>query len=123
MQVKEVMSPQTLAVDYNRSCSLAAKLMAQHQVSSVLVRKGEDFVGILTEADIVRRVIAEGRDPVKVIVDTVMSFPIYTIDEEATIDAARRVMSENQTRHLVATRQGKPVGIFSARNLIDTSNV
>lgn len=122
MLVKEVMHPQTVAVDYNRSCSLAAKLMAQHQMSSVLVRKGEELIGILTEADIVRRVIAEGQDPVKVIVDTVMSFPICTIDEGATIDAARKVMSENQTRHLVVTREGKPVGIFSARNLIDTSN-
>jgi CBS domain-containing protein len=122
MQVKDVMHPQTIAVDYNRSCSLAAKLMTQHQVSYVLVRKGEEFVGILTEADIIRRIVAEGQDPVKVIVDTVMSFPIYTVDEEISIDAARRVMSENQTRHLVVTRQGKPVGVFSARNLIDTSN-
>lgn len=121
MRVKEVMNHQTIAVDYNRSCSLAAKLMAQNQVSSILVRKGEEMVGILTETDIVRRVVAEGHDPVKVIVDTIMSFPIYTVDEETPIDEARKVMSENQTRHLVATRQGKPVGIFSARNLIDTS--
>ena len=121
MQVKEVMHPQTIAVDYNRSCSLAAKLMTQHQMSSVLVRKGEDIVGILTEADIIRRVVAEGLDPVKVIVDTVMSFPIYTIEEEVSVEAARKVMSENQTRHLVVVRDGKPVGIFSARNLIDIS--
>ena len=121
MQVKEVMHPQTIAVDYNRSCSLAAKLMTQHQMSSVLVRKGEDIVGILTEADIIRRVVAEGLDPVKVIVDTVMSFPIYTIEEEVSVEEARRVMSENQTRHLVVIRNGKPVGIFSARNLIDIS--
>ncbi len=121
MQVKYVMHPQTIAVDYNRSCSLAAKLMAQNQISSVLVRKGEEIVGILTEADLIRRVVAEGQDPVKVIVDTVMSFPIHTIDEESSIDSARKVMSENQTRHLVVTRQGKPVGMFSARNLIDTS--
>ncbi len=122
MQVKEVMHPQTIAVDYNRSCSLAAKLMTQHQMSSVLVRKGEDIVGILTEADIIRRVVAEGLDPVKVIVDTVMSFPIYTIEEEVSVEAARKVMSENQTRHLVVVRDGKPVGIFSARNLIDISD-
>lgn len=121
MQVKHVMHPQTIAVDYNRSCSLAAKLMAQNQISSILVRKGEEIVGILTEADLTRRVVAEGQDPVKVIVDTVMSFPIHTIDEESSIDSARKVMSENQTRHLVVTRQGKPVGMFSARNLIDTS--
>jgi CBS domain-containing protein len=121
MKVKDVMRPQTIAVDYNRSCSLAAKMMAQNQISSILVRKGEEIVGILTEADIVRRVVAGGEDPIKVIVDTVMSFPIYTIDEEATIDAARKVMAENQTRHLVVTRNGKPVGMFSARDLINIS--
>ena len=121
MQVKDVMRPQTIAVDYNRSCSLAAKMMAQNQISSILVRKGEEIVGILTEADIVRRVVAGGEDPIKVMVDTVMSFPIYTIDEEGSIDQARKVMAENQTRHLVVTRKGKPVGMFSARDLINIS--
>lgn len=121
MQVKEVMRPQVIAVDYNRSCSLAAKLMAQNRISSVLVRKGEDIVGILTESDIIRRVVAEGQDPLKVIVDTVMSFPIHTIDEGASIEAAKKIMSENQVRHLVVTRGAKLVGLFSARNLIDTS--
>jgi CBS domain-containing protein len=122
MQVKDVMRPQTIAVDYNRSCSLAAKMMAQNQISSILVRKGEDIVGIITEADIVRRVVAGGEDPIKVIVDTVMSFPIYTIDEGSSIDSARKVMADNQTRHLVVTRQGKPVGMFSARDLINLSS-
>ena len=119
MRMKDVMGHQIIAVDFNRSCGLAAKIMADNKVGSVLIRKGEDIVGIVTETDLVYRVMAEGKDPLKTIVDTVMSFPIYSIDEEATVEEARKIMSENQIRHLIVTRRGKPHGMFSARNLID----
>lgn len=119
MRIKEIMRPQTIAVDFSRSCGLAAKMMAQNQIGSVLIRKGEEIVGILTETDIVHRVVGEGLDPIKVMVDSVMSFPIHSLDEEASVDEARKMMAENEIRHIVVTREGKPVGMVSARNLID----
>lgn len=121
MKIKDVMSGRLVAVDYNRSCGLAAKLMAENQIGSVVVRKGEAIVGIVTETDIVYRLVAEGKDPVQVTVESIMSFPIYTIEEISTVEEARKLMTENQVRHLVVVRQGKPVGVFSARNVLEFS--
>ena len=92
--------------------------MRDKRIGSLLVVRNGDHVGILSETDLVRRGIAEGLDPEKAGVETIMSSPIISMDIERTAEEANGVMSERGIRHLAITSEGKIVGILSIRDLL-----
>jgi CBS domain-containing protein len=96
----------------------AATLMREARVGAVIVDDGGSFVGIISETDLVRKGIAEGRDPGLVKVQTIMSSPIITIDIDRPASDASDLMSEKGIRHLAVTDGGKIVGVISVRDLL-----
>ena len=100
------------------TCVKAAKIMKIHGVGSVLVAQKEEIVGILTERDILNRVIGEGVDPSKVKARDVMSFPLVTISSEAKVHEALEVMATHDFRRLPVVENGKVVGLLAQRFMI-----
>jgi signal-transduction protein with cAMP-binding, CBS, and nucleotidyltransferase domain len=96
----------------------AAKRMRDEKVSSLLVEKNKDLVGIITDTDVVRRAVAEGSDLMKTTVDTIMTSPIATIESLRTVQDAHDMMGDLGVRHLGVTEQGKLVGVVSVRDLL-----
>ncbi len=96
----------------------AAQLMRDQRIGSLLVGKGEEKVGFLSETDLVRKGIAEGLDPDKTPVESVMSTPIITIDIDETAREANDMMAGKGIRHLAVTDREKIVGIISVRDLV-----
>lgn len=113
-----LMSRDLKTVPHNVTLKEAACLMRDKHIGSLLVVKNGNHVGILSETDLVRRGIAEGLDPDKAIVETIMSSPIITIDIEKTAEEANAVMSEQGIRHIAITDEGRIVGILSVRDLL-----
>ena len=101
------------------SVAEAAMLMLAHQVGAVLVIEEGALVGIVTEHDIVSRVIAPGRDVTLVQLREVMTREPLTAGPETTLGHALVVMHERGIRHLPVVRDGKPVGIVCARDALD----
>lgn len=114
-KVKEVMSQQLLWVAPNANLLTVSQIMAQKDVGSILVKSDGQFVGIITEKDLVRKVVAKGLSPATVTAESVMSYPIASIDQDTLLEDARRQMGEQNIRHLLVTEKGKPVGIISVR--------
>jgi signal-transduction protein with cAMP-binding, CBS, and nucleotidyltransferase domain len=114
-KVKEVMSQQLLWVAPNANLLTVSQIMAQKDVGSILVKSDGQFVGIITEKDLVRKVVAKGLSPATVTAESVMSYPIASIDQDTMLEDARRQMGEQNIRHLLVTEKGKPVGIISVR--------
>jgi signal-transduction protein with cAMP-binding, CBS, and nucleotidyltransferase domain len=96
----------------------AAKRMRDEKVSSLLVEKNKELVGIITDTDVVRRAVAEGSDLMKTTVDTIMTSPIATIESLRTVQDAHDMMGDLGVRHLGVTEQGKLVGVVSVRDLL-----
>jgi signal-transduction protein with cAMP-binding, CBS, and nucleotidyltransferase domain len=117
--VKKIMSQNLLWVGFNTDVRSAAKLMTEKNVGSLLVKQNESYVGILTETDIVKKVFAMDLDPKTTTVEEIMSYPICSIDEEASLEEAHEIMGEQQIRHLLVTRNGQPIGLVSVRSLLD----
>jgi signal-transduction protein with cAMP-binding, CBS, and nucleotidyltransferase domain len=96
----------------------AAKAMDDREVSSILVKTHDEFSGIITDRDIIKRVVSKGLDPTKVSVHEVMSSPIVTISSEATIDEAAKKMADNHLRRLVVEQDQRKIGLIAESDLM-----
>ena len=96
----------------------AARTMREAQVGALLVWDGLRFVGIVSESDLVRRVLAVGGDGSQMRVSEVMTAPIITIEIDRSAHDASDLMAERGIRHLAVTEDGKIVGILSVRDLL-----
>lgn len=114
-KVKDVMSQQLLWVGHDANLLTVSQIMAQKDVGSILVKSASQFVGIITEKDLVRKVLAKGLPPATVTAESVMSYPIASVDQETLLEEAHRQMGEQNIRHLLVTEDGKPIGIISVR--------
>jgi CBS domain-containing protein len=106
------------AVDRDASVRDAARLMRDKRVGSLLVESRGQYIGIISETDVVRRGVAEGLDIDHEPVHRVMSSPIITLDIKKSAVEANALMSERSIRHLVITEEGKMVGVLSVRDLL-----
>lgn len=103
--------------------SSAARLMAERNVGAVLVVEETRLVGILTERDIAFRVVARGLDARATRISDVMTPAPDTVDPDKPFGYALLRMHERGFRHLPVIKNGKIVGIVSARNAMDPSLV
>jgi signal-transduction protein with cAMP-binding, CBS, and nucleotidyltransferase domain len=95
-----------------------AKLMSQKGISSVLVERQGEILGIITDRDIISRVVAEGLDATKIEVSQVMTSPLLTIGDDASLDEAAKKMAEHCVRRLVVERAHQKVGIISESDML-----
>jgi CBS domain-containing protein len=101
----------------------AAQTMAEKRIGSLLVREAGEMVGIVTETDVVRRVIAARLPASSTSVGAVMNYPLIQIDINRTVRDASRLMAEQRIRHLVVTDENKVVGLLSVRDLVKMVSV
>ncbi len=118
--VKSCMVPieKIIKVDRDVLVKTAAEMMRDHGIGSIFITSGEDIIGILTDTDLVRRVVAAGADPLSTTVEQIMSAPIASIEGNATLLDANDLMAKQHIRHLGITKDGKMVGMISVRDLV-----
>ncbi len=118
--VKSFMVPieKFVTVDRDMDARAAAALMRDRNIGSLFVTRNKETIGIITDTDMVRRVVAVGLDASKTPVEQIMSAPILTIDEGKTLLDANDMMAKSHLRHLGVTRAGKLVGMISVRDLV-----
>ena len=116
--VRNVMSEKLEKIIANMSAQEAAKKMGTVNTSSLLVTDSNDKpIGIITERDLVRRVVANDANSKTVVIRNIMSSPIATIDANSSIEAAADLMLQNQVRHLLVVDNedvNKPLGIITS---------
>lgn len=100
------------------SVAEAVQVMKQHTIGSVLVGQPGKAVGIVSEADIVRKVISANQSPASMKVEQIMSTPLVSVDVKTPVYDIYRTMANNRIRHLVITDQGQWVGFVSVKDLL-----
>jgi signal-transduction protein with cAMP-binding, CBS, and nucleotidyltransferase domain len=116
--IKELMVSPVISVDAQASVEAAAKLMCEKRISSLLVMEGEEYVGILTKTDLVKKLIAEGRDPKTTNIQIVMSKPLISQDAYIQRSEANEFMLRKKIKHLVVTEGKKVVGILTVKDMV-----
>lgn len=118
MPVQYTMTRFLLKVPEEAAVLEAARMMRNYRVGSLLVTRERDCVGIITERDMARRVLAEGLSPSTTTVGDVMSSPLITVESGKTVRDASALMREYWIRHLGVTQDGRLVGVVTLGDLM-----
>jgi len=115
--VKEAMKTNLAIVKPDISILEAAKLMKKRKLGNVLVVENKQPVGILTESDILRKVVAEGKNPIDVITKDVMSTPVIIIDPYCSLEDAMKTMGKCNVRRLPVIENNELIGIITQKDI------
>ena len=115
--VKDVATRKLVSVDENDSIYDAVVLMTAENIGAIVITSLKKAVGILTERDLMKKVILEGLDSKNTKVGDVMSSPLITIRSEASIGEATQLMQLRKIRRLLVEDEGRIVGIITQRDL------
>lgn len=114
MQVRDIMSSPCEKIDFNATIAQAAQQMKSCDVGILPVEKDDEIVGVITDRDIVIRVLAEKLDPGTTLVNKVMTSEVITCREDADIGEAATLMEDKRIRRLVVLdRSDTMCGILS----------
>jgi CBS domain-containing protein len=119
MVVKDVMSSPVVTLDEGATSNKVADLMDENKLGCLIVtNKTGKPVGIITERDLVIRVLAKNLKPDAVKAKEIMTSPLVTIEPEATISEAARRMSRLNIRRLGVIYKGNLVGVVSSKDIL-----
>ena len=94
------------------------RLMAEHHVGALLVMKGDQLVGIVSERDYARKVILKGRSSAETPVSQIMSSPVVTVTLNSSVQECMQLMTARHLRHLPVVDAGKVIGMVSIGDLV-----
>lgn len=110
VKVHDVMDTNIVYIDADKTCIDAMNSMIKNKVWSVIVTKEDLPVGVVTERDIIRRVLVKGMDVNKVHLEEIMSSPLITIGPDEPIAHAMELMATKDIRRVYVVEKGKIIG-------------
>ena len=116
--VSEIMSENVRTVRPNSTVTEIVRKMNKFEIGSVVVVEGEKPVGIVTERDILRRVleVTLGSEVLKA--KEIMSAPLITVSDQSTVDEAARIMVDKRIKKMPVVHEGKLVGIVTSTDVM-----
>ena len=117
-RLRQIMVKNVVTVKPNATVKNAAELMNAHKISCLVVVIHEKPIGIVTEQDMLRRVIHKSREPEKTCVSDIMSKPLIAAPPNMHAREASRIMLERNIRKLPVVENGQLVGLVTLTDLI-----
>ncbi len=96
----------------------AIGLMAEHHIGALLVMRGAELVGIVSERDYARKVILKDRSSAETPVWQIMSSPVTTVTPAHTVNQCMQIVTDRRVRHLPVVEAGTVVGVVSIGDLV-----
>lgn len=118
LKVEDVMVEDVITVDSNAPVMEAVGLMNKHEIGCLIVVRRGKAVGIVTERDLLKRVLAESRDPKKTRVRQIMSKPLIFGEPEMDVEDAARFMFKMKIKKLPVVESGDLLGLVTLTDLV-----
>ena len=112
-KIKDVMITEVITVDVNTNLRKAVERMNSHEIGCLIVLEKGSYVGILTERDVLKRIVAEARNPEETMVGDVMSKPLVVVNPESSLEEAINLMIEKKIKKLPVIENRKLVGLVT----------
>ena len=119
--VKNIMTKPAIQINYDKSIQETAKIMTKHRVGSIIVVKDNNPIGIITETDINKKIVAPGKDPKKVTTKEIMSAPIVFSGPNEDVFVTVEKMKKNKVKRIPVVDKGKIVGIVTDTDIARAS--
>lgn len=116
--VAHMMTPGVVQIPGDVTVTEAASLLEREQMPCLLVKDTESRFGLMTPADIVKKVVAQGLEPDDVEVRAIMTRPVQFIEYDRAVEEASSLMMSSGMPILIVTKQNQPVGVLTARDLV-----
>jgi CBS domain-containing protein len=117
LKTGDVMVREVITVDENASVKEAADIMNQFEIGSIIATRKGKAVGIITERDLLKRIVAEGKNAKKTRVKDIMSSPLVVIMPNTDLEEAARLMFEKKIKKLPVIDQNRLVGLVSLTDI------
>src|SRR3989338_966640 len=117
-KVKEFMKKDTVRVTPETSVKKAAEVMAAEHVSSALVCENKKLLGIITEKDLARKIVAKGLDAEKIMAKDIMTDDLVTIDPEKSLYDAMLMLNKKKVTHLPVIKNEEVIGILTSMDIL-----
>jgi CBS domain-containing protein len=121
LQVKHLLADkgqQVYTVGADEPVLSAIRTMADRYVGALLVMRGDELVGIVSERDYARKVILKGRSSSDTPVRDIMTASVITVHPSDTVDTCMRLCTDSRVRHLPVVESGKVIGVVSIGDLV-----
>ena len=115
--VRDLMSTNVNIFENESSALDVVKAMSDADVDYVIVVQSRKPTGIITERDVIVRMLTQGLDPRVVIARAIYTNPLVTIEETATVEEAAELMKEWKIKHLPVTRDGRIAGMITCLDI------
>lgn len=116
--VTDVMVKSVIAVDPETNAKAAAELMKKHGIGCLIVVKEAEPVGIVTERDMLNRLVIDLRNPRNTSVNEIMSTPLITVHPHTDIQHAAEIMLEQKIKKLPVVEKGHLAGLVTLTDLV-----
>jgi len=121
VNVEDIMVKKVITVDKDETVSNAVDIMNEHGIGCLIVVSEGIAVGILTERDLLKRVLAKAKDPRETKVHEVMTQPLIYVSPDTDIDKAKAVMSRFRIKKLpVIDSEGHLVGLITVTDIANS---
>jgi len=118
VKVGSITRREFVTVDEDASVQSAASLMRDRNVGGLIVTRKDQPVGIVTERDMLRKVLADARDPKSMKVNDIMTSSLVSIEHDQPLGQAIDLMNRKRVRRMLVTENGKLIGIFTQRDIL-----
>ena len=118
MFVKEIMQKEVEKTESSTTITEAAKKMKEKGIGYLLVVENTKLVGIITEEDIVEKVVSEGKEPEETTIGDIMVKDVIHIKANKSLEEAAQLMTENKIKKLPIVEGKKLLGIITAKDMI-----
>ena len=117
-KVKEFMKKNVLRVTPETSVRKVAEVMAEEHVSSAVVCENNRLLGIITEKDLARKIVAKGLDADKALAKDIMTVDVVTIEPEKSLYDAMIKLNKKKVTHLPVVKNNALIGIISSMDIL-----
>lgn len=117
LKIQDVMIREVITLDENATAKEAAEIMNKFEIGSLIIVSGGKAVGILTERDLLKRVIAGARDANKTKTKEIMSTPLVAVEPNADLEEAVKQMFQMKIKKLPVIDGNRLVGLVSLTDI------
>lgn len=116
-KVGDLISGNLIYINSDSNTIKAAIIMRENNISCLVVKEKGEFVGIVTEKDLINKVVAEELYPGDVKIESIMSKDLISIQKNESIDNAAKLMRDNCVRRLIVTEEDRIIGIITETDI------